>query len=106
MQAKQQNQALTSLVQKMQQDIQAKMPQIDADKWKTAIDALTRIRVAEINASKDADKQRADIDAAMLETIMGQAHETAMQATDHQHEAGQAQLAAAQAQQQPQEATQ
>ena len=99
--SQQQNKALTGLVQKMQQAIQAKLPQVEADKWKAALDAITRIRVAEINASKDVDKSKADAEASMLETIIGQAHDAATQAVDHQHEAWmqqQNQAAAAQSQ--------
>lgn len=86
-QAQQQNQALTVLVQKMHQAIQAQLPKIEADKWKATLQSLTSIRVAEINASKDLDRANADRDAATLEHLTGMAHEVATQAVEHSHAA-------------------
>ncbi len=90
-------QVLTMIVQKLQEAIQAKLPEIEAKKWDTAIKALTSIRVAEINAGMD----QAALDVKTLENITGMAHETAMQAADQEHQAGMAQqqqVAAQQAQ--------
>lgn len=87
-QAQQQNKVLQLLVQKLQQAMQSKLPEIEFGRWKAAIDAITKIRVAEITASKDADNAKADREAGLLDSIMSMAHETAMQATDQEHEAG------------------
>jgi hypothetical protein len=87
-QATQANQQLKMLAQQLHQAIEAKLPQIEADKWKARLDALTKIRVAEINASKDADHMNADREAAAIESLLGMAHETAMQATEHEHARG------------------
>ena len=84
--AGQQNQQLTQLVQRMHQMIEAKLPQVEAQKWKAALDAVTKIRVAEITASKDADNAQADREASQLENILGMAHDVAMQAHQQQHE--------------------
>jgi hypothetical protein len=103
-QAAQQNQALTMLVRKLQQALESKLPQVEADKWKAAIDSLTKIRVAEINASKDIDRSNADRDAATLEHLTGLAHETALSHVQHEHDSGMAEknaaIASAQQQQQ------
>ena len=98
--AEQKIQALTVIARKMQQDLQAKLPQVQADKWKAALAAVTRIRVAEINASKDADNTKADNDASLLETLLGAAHARASQAMEHQQQGQMAQQAQATAQQQ------
>ncbi len=95
----QKNQQLMQFAQQLHQAIEAKLPQVEADKWKAELDNLTKIRVAEITASKDADNAQADREAAMLEAMFNNAHEAATQATDHEHERGQAQMQAAQAQQ-------
>jgi Phage P22-like portal protein len=84
-QASQQNQQLKQLALQLHQAIQAKLPQIEADKWKARLDALTKIRVAEINASKDADHQNADREADAIESLLGMAHERATQAVEHNH---------------------
>ncbi len=88
MKAGQQNQQLTQLVQQMQQALAAKLPEIEAKKWQAALDAVTKIRVAEISASKDLDRAGGDREAAHFETVLGMAHDTAMQATEHEHAAG------------------
>jgi hypothetical protein len=95
-QAMQQNQLLTQQVKQLTMALQAKLPQIEADKWKTAINALAGIREAEIKAGVD----KADRDAGTLEHLTGLAHETAMQAVEHQ------QQASMQSQQSAQEAAQ
>jgi hypothetical protein len=116
-QAQQQGQAQQVLIQKMQQALAAKLPEVEAGKWKAAIESLTKIRVAEINASKDLDKANADRMADAMEHLTGMAHDVAMQAhaqdaaataqaSDQAHAmASQAndQAAAAQQQQQPQQ---
>jgi hypothetical protein len=82
-QAAQQNQALTMLVQKMQQALQAKLPEIEAKKWVAAVQAIAGIREAEIKAGVD----RAEMDISHLETMTGFAHEAATQAAEHEHAA-------------------
>lgn len=91
-QAQQQVQALTQLVQQMKQAIDAKLPQVEADKFKTLIDSLTKIRVAEINASKATMTAAADNEARQLEQQLGLAHETATAAEGREHEENQARL--------------
>jgi len=85
-QLQQQGQAKDMLIQKMQQALQAKLPQVEADKWIAAVRAIAQIRSAEITASKDRDNTRAELDAAHLEQIMDLAHDSASQATDQQHD--------------------
>lgn len=82
----QQNKALTLLVQKMQQAIQAKLPELEFKRWQTAIQAITQLRVAEVNASKDRDNAKADREADLLQSVLDMAHDTASQAVDQQHE--------------------
>lgn len=93
----QQIQQLTQLVQQMHQAIQAKLPQVEAQKWKAALDAVTKIRVAEITASKDADNAQADREASQLETILGMAHDVSLAAMQQDHEQGMADQAHANA---------
>lgn len=96
MQAQEQNQALTVVVKKMQQDLQAQLPKIEADKWKAALQALTSIDVAKIKAgTADTDREE-----RTLEHLTGMAHESAMQAAEHEHSASQAEVAAEQAEEQ------
>ncbi len=85
-QMQQENQALTMLIQKMQQAMQAKLPEIEAKKWTAAIQAITSIRVAEINAGADQSAQ----DIQHLEKMAGIAHDAAKQAAEHEHAAGMA----------------
>ena len=82
-QAAQQNQALTMLLQKMQQALAAKLPEIEAKKWVAAVQAIAGIREAEIKAGVD----RAEMDISHLETLTGFAHEAATQAAEHEHAA-------------------
>jgi hypothetical protein len=86
LQLTQQSQMKDTLLQKMQAALQAKLPEIEARKWVSAVQAIASIRVAEINASKDADAAKADRDAAQLESVMSMAHDAATQASDQQHE--------------------
>ena len=97
-QAQKMGQAQGVMIQKLQQVIQGKLPQVEADKWTAALDSYTKIVVAKITASKDSDQAQADREASMLESILQMAHETAMQATDHDQAASQAALAAVQPQ--------
>ena len=93
-QSKQQVQALTKIAQELKQKLDAKLPQIEADRYKTEIDALVKLRVAEITASKDADNQKADIAASVFEQHLGMAHEVGMQAVEHGHQSDMADKAA------------
>lgn len=87
-QEQQKTQALTVIVQKLQQALAAKLPEIEAKKLMNAMDNLTRIHVAEITASKDADNAEAERQAAFLESMMGMAHEAGIQAKEHEHQEG------------------
>lgn len=84
-QSQQQIKVLMGVIQKMHFEAQAKLPQIEADKWKALLDSLTKVSVAEVSASKDADHQQADIVASHAEKVLDMAHDTAMQATEHEH---------------------
>jgi hypothetical protein len=84
------SQQLQQVAQQLHMAVQAKLPQVEADKFKALLDNLTKIRVAEITASKDRDKAAADREADTLEHLTGMAHETAMQAAEHEHEEGMA----------------
>jgi hypothetical protein len=99
----QQNKAMSAVIQALNFKLEAGLPEIEKDKWEKALDSLTKIRVAEINASKDLDKAGGDRLAAQQEQVLSMAHETAMDAVGRQHEAAmaqQAQQAAAQQQDQ------
>jgi Phage P22-like portal protein len=99
--AQQKNQQLMQVVQQLHQAIQSKLPELEAKKMMNALDNLTRIHVAEVTASKDADNQAAERESDFLQSMLGMAHEAATQAADHEHQAGlaqQQQEAAAQAQ--------
>ena len=125
------NQQLMQVLQQAHMEKLAKLPELEERKWEKAIDALTKLRVAEITASKDTDNQNADREAASMEHVLGMAHETALahsqqahqqslqesqqqaaaqgQATDQAHQmsmAEQAQQAAQQQQEQAQETNQ
>ena len=82
------------LIQALQQKIAAKLPDLETRKWEKLMDALTKIRVAEITASKDTDKQQADIEADTIQQMLQMAHETASQAMEHEHDQNQSQAAA------------
>lgn len=84
-QEQQKTKVLTLVVQKMQQEAAAKLPQIEADKFKALLDSYTKLAVAEVNASKDADRQKADILAGHIEQVTDLAHDTAKQAVEHEH---------------------
>lgn len=101
-QAKSQIQALTMVAQKMHETLQAGLPKVEADKWKAMLDSITKIRVAEISASKDLDKAAADRDANLMEQQLLQSHQAAtaaqqqdaaaqQQRAQQQHEQGQQQ---------------
>jgi len=85
-QATSQIQAMQEVMQTLAQKLQAKLPEIEAKKFIAAMDNLTRIRVAEINASKALLTQQADAEARQLETSLGMAHETASGAEQREHE--------------------
>ena len=87
-QAQKMSQAQGVLIQKLQQAIQGKLPQVEADKWKAALDSYTKITVAKITASKDADTDQANREASLLESILQMAHETASDAADREHQSG------------------
>ncbi len=102
LQAEQQKtKALTMVVQKMQESIASKLPEIEAKKWIAALNAIAGIREAEIKAGSD--KAQADLDT--FESILGMAHERGMQAVEHKHAEGMqdSQQQAAQAQQMQQQ---
>lgn len=93
----QENQALKQLVQRLAQEKMAKLPEIEAKKWQTLVESLTKIHIAKVTASKDADHQDADREASAIEQLLGMAHEAATQAQDHEHQKGLAAHQAAQA---------
>jgi hypothetical protein len=81
-QAQQRIQQLTAGLTQMHQAIQAKLPQIEADKWMKLVDSLTKVEVARIAAKVDTAQQLADT----FENLTGLAHETATAAVDRQHQ--------------------
>ncbi len=86
MQAQQQSQQQQQIIEKMQQVIMAKLPEVEAGKWKAELDALTKIYVAEINSSKDADRAGGDRLAALLQQMLNMGHEQGMAAMQQGHE--------------------
>lgn len=85
----QENGMLKQGVQQLQKEIDAKLPQVQAQMFKTIFDNLTKIRVAEVTASKDGDNADANREAAALETKLGMAHDAATQATQQEHDKSQ-----------------
>src|SRR5439155_10157987 len=75
-------QMLTKEVHALSEEREAKTLELASQEKQTAIRALASIRVAEVNASKDLDRAKADNDAAALEKIMEQAHELGLQAAN------------------------
>lgn len=96
-QAQQQAQAMQQVIQKLQMALAAKLPDIEAKERMAALDNWTKIVVARITASKDADTAQADRESDLLQNILGMAHDRAMQSEQQEHEQGmqqqQAQLA-------------
>jgi Phage P22-like portal protein len=82
---------LTEQVNNLQTEKDARILELESAEKQKALDAVVKIRVAEISASKDMDKQRADILAAELEQTLRQAHEVGMQAQQHVNAMDQAQ---------------
>ncbi len=95
------------LIGNLTQALLAKMPEIQAKRDIALLQEMTKIRVAEINASKDADRAGGEREVAILEHLTGMAHDAATQAVDHEHEKGmaerQAQIGSVQADQQHQQ---
>lgn len=85
-QAQQQTQAMGQVIQKLQMALAAKLPDIQAKERMAALDNWTKIVVARITASKDADTAQADRESDMLQNILGMAHDRAMQSDQQQHE--------------------
>ncbi len=106
-QAKQQIQQLTVELTQAKQASDAKLPQVAANERNNVRDNLTRLAVAEVSASKDADNARAEREADLLAQQLDMAHDAGMQAQDQEHQANQQQSAQdAQAQQQQQQPAQ
>jgi len=82
----QQNQQLKQLAQDMHAKLISQLPKLEVDRFKAILDNVTKIRVAEITASKDLDRADADRMAAQLETEAGLAHDMAMTVAQHAHE--------------------
>lgn len=85
------NQQLKGMLQQMQQQIEAKLPQIEAQKWVAMLKAATDLEKARITASKDTDLAGSQQTAEFLLGSLGMAHDAGMQATQHAHEASQQQ---------------
>lgn len=78
-------QALTEEVHNLKDILDNKQLELDA-RWKEkCLDAYVKLRTTEITASKDADKQDADIEAGKLEQMIDNAHEVGMAAMEHTH---------------------
>ena len=102
-QLQQVSQAKDIVIQRLQNAIVSKLPEIEARKWIAAVNAIAGIREAEIKAGID----KAEIDVSHLEEVGGWAHERGMQAAEHEHASGmadkQAQMASAQSAQDAQQ---
>jgi hypothetical protein len=94
-QATQQIQLLQQALQKAGMEAAAKLPQVQANERSNVRDNLTRLAVAKVSASLDADDAQADREASLLETQLGMAHDAATQAVDHAHQRDTAAAAAA-----------
>ncbi len=70
----------------MQQALAAKLPEIEAKKYIAILDNITKIHVAEVNASKALLTSAADREAQQLESMVGMAHETGSKAMDQEHQ--------------------
>ena len=69
---------------KLQGEQQAKAAQIEADKWKAQLDAVTKIKVAMISAQTDMERTSLE---GELEAMLGiQSHAQEMQKLDAEHE--------------------
>lgn len=97
-----QNKQLTQVAQQMAQEIKSKLPELEYKKWSDMLDAIIKLRVAEVNASKDLNDAQADRDASQLEDMMQMAHDTASDQAQREHEQSMAQQQAAQQSQQQQ----
>lgn len=92
-QAGQKIQQLQQALQTLSQQAAAKQPQIDADERMNVRDNLTKLAIAEVSASKDADNARAEREADLLSQQLDMAHDVASQAIDQQHQVTQQQSA-------------
>jgi len=84
---------LTKEVNALNDEREAKLPDLDL-RWREAcLKSYTTIQVAKITASKDLDRQQADSEAEFLQQQFDHAHEVGMQAMQQAHalEQGQAQ---------------
>lgn len=100
-QATQKIQQLQGALQQLSQQAAAKQPQIDADERMNVRDNLTKLAIAEVTASKDADNARAERESDLLSQQLDMAHDTASQAVDQQHQVSQQQSQQEAAAQQP-----
>jgi hypothetical protein len=82
--AQAQSQQQQQVINKLAQALAAKMPEIEAGERKNVRDNLTRLAVAQVTASKDADQASADREADLLLQQLDMAHDAATQAVDHQ----------------------
>jgi hypothetical protein len=87
-QSEQKNQQLMQIAQRLASELKSKLPEIEYKKWSDALKSVTQIHVAEITASKDLDNAKADREAALLEQLLGFAHDAGTQAQDQEHEQG------------------
>lgn len=85
-----------AIIQKLQmqnnqlaQAIASKLPDIALRDKINLRDNITKIHVAEVNASKDADRQAAEIQAEQMAQVLDMAHEAAINTAEAQHGADQ-----------------
>ncbi len=76
------NQQLKQALQQAAMEVKTKMPELKAKQNIAALDNLTKLNVAEINASKDVHMQQADNEARQLEQQLGIAHEAIQSGRD------------------------
>lgn len=76
---------LTQEVHALKDTLDNKKLELESQEKQKALDALTKIRVAEISASKDADNTEANILANRLTQLIDQAHELHMAGVNQQN---------------------
>lgn len=92
-----QMQKMEGLIQKLMLERQGKVIEQQGKQTITQMQETTKLAVAQINASKDANENFADREADQYQLLHKSAHEVALQAHDHAHEADMVQQQHAQA---------
>jgi hypothetical protein len=102
----QQQGQMQGLIQKLMLERQGKVIEQQGKASIVKMQEDTKLAVAQMNASKDSNEAIADREIQVYDMLHDAAHETAMQAQEHAHQAGMAQQQQAAAAQQQQVAAQ